>query len=195
MVITIKPKSLDRKWGAHALSYARFFPVFELLERRCPPLRSVLSLPIIHAMCQFIAVLLISECLCCGADQPGTVEAFKMRATVRDVVMLREFTGTAVQTHVDPLFVLTLHIESITPSLSGFTNGAVVNFAIHSPTLLFWEKAPKGKAVDFILSRESRVDKTTRWTIERNGQVGAANGNQPIRSDTNSTRSAAGSRR
>jgi hypothetical protein len=164
-----------------------------------PAWLSFIRWPTIHTMRQFLAILLISECICWGADQPSTVEAFKMRATVQDVVMLGQFSGTIVQTHSDPRFVLTLHIESITPSLSGFTNGSVVSFAIHSPTMLFAGETPKGKAVDFILSRESQVDKmTTSWRleIERKGQPdGAANGSQPIRSETNRTSSAAGSRR
>ena len=152
-----------------------------------------------NTMRYLFGILLVGTCVCGGSDQQGAVERFKMRATVQDVVVLQQFTGTVVQAHFDPFFALTLRIESVTPPLTNFTKGSVVTFAIHSPSMLFAGETPKGKTLDFVLSRETQSGKKTVFGLEverKGGQPdGAANGSQPIRSETNSTSSAAGSRR
>ncbi len=155
--------------------------------------------PAMHTMRHLFAILLISACVCWGSEQQGAVERFKMRATVQDVIVLHQFTGAVVQVHLDPRFALTLRIESVTPPLTNFTTGSVVTFAVHSPTKLFAGETPKGKTLDFVVSRETQAGKKTLWGLEverKSGQPsGAANGSQPIRSETNSTPAPAGSRR
>jgi hypothetical protein len=147
----------------------------------------------------FAALLMTASFVCAGADEKKVVEYFKMRAVVQDVVMLGQFTGSVIQTHFDPRYVVTLRIEAFTPPLSSFTNGAIVSFAIHSPTRLFAGETPKGKTLDFVLSRETQAGTSRFFGLEvdtKSGQQdGAANGSQPIRSVTNRTSSAAGSRR
>lgn len=82
-------------------------------------------------------ILLMSLCACWTSEPESTVESFKMRATVMDVVALQEFKGTATLTHFDPRFALTVKIEWVTPPLTNFPAGSLATFAIHSPTRLF----------------------------------------------------------
>ena len=77
----------------------------------------------------------------------------RLRATVQSVVILEGFSGTLTPVHFDPLFALTVRIESADPTIPNFRVGSVVTFGIHSPSLLFAGEgeAVKGKAYDFVL--------------------------------------------
>jgi len=152
--------------------------------------------PTMRAMRQTFAILLTTvSCVCARVDEQKVVEQLKVRAAVQDVTVLRQFTGSVVQTHFDPRYVVTLRIESVTPALSGLTNGSTMSFGIHSPALLFGGETPKGKTLDFVLSRETQAG-TSRFfglAVERKGgQEGPANRGQPLGSETNRTPPAAG---
>ena len=77
-----------------------------------------------------------------------------LRATVHSLVFLGDFSGKVIPVHADPRFALTMRIESASPAISNFPAGAVVTFAIHSPSLLLGCKAEKGKTYDFVLHRK-----------------------------------------
>lgn len=82
-----------------------------------------------------------------------------MRATVNDITMLQRFKGSAMVAHFDPRFVITLQIDSVTPPLTNYPADTLASFAIHSVAMLFPEYSQqelKGKAFDFVLSRETR---------------------------------------
>ncbi|HEY6971812.1 MAG TPA: hypothetical protein VJA94_21555 [Candidatus Angelobacter sp.] len=78
-----------------------------------------------------------------------------LKATVRAVIVLSDFSGTITPVHFDPLFALTVRIESANPAISNFRPGSLVTFAIHSPAQLFpgEGEAVKGKTYDFVLHR------------------------------------------
>lgn len=90
----------------------------------------------------------------------STKNGIHLRATVLDVVPLTDFSGEITSVGLDPRFALTVRIESVDPTITGFSAGAVVAFAIHSPALLFREDASKGKTYDFSLQREIKHGKT-----------------------------------
>jgi hypothetical protein len=149
------------------------------------------------AMPRTVAVLLtIASCVCAGTDSRSVIEQFKIRAAVQDITMSRQFTGSVIQTHFDSRYVITLRLQSVTPPLSGFTNGSIVSFAIHSPALLFAGETPKGKTVDFVVSRETWAGGSCFFglAVERqDGQKGGpANQSQPAGLKTNRASSAAG---
>jgi hypothetical protein len=77
-----------------------------------------------------------------------------LRATVQSVVPLTSFAGHVTPVDIDPRFALTVHVESVTPSVPNFSEGALGIFAIHSPSLLFAGDPTKGKAYDFSVRRE-----------------------------------------
>jgi len=153
--------------------------------------------PTMRVMRHTFAILLTTiSCVCARADEQKVVEQFKVRAAVQDVTVLRQFARSVVQTHFDPRYVVTLRIESVTPPLSSLTNGSTMSFAIHSPALLFGGETPKGRTLDFVLSRETQAG-TSRFfglAVERKGgqQDGPANRGQPVSSRTNRASSAAG---
>jgi len=136
------------------------------------------------------AVVLLNAMACRGAEQQTNVEHFMMRAVVADVVVLQEFKGSAYRTHFDPRFALTLRVESVAPPLTNFTNGTLVTFAIHSPTQLFFGDTPKGKTVDFSLSRKIEADKRIAWGLAVDQiyfQREGTNSPRPDHTGTNST--------
>lgn len=178
-------------------AYAPKMSLFAFLcqWRRATAQRRVAS---VSAMPHAVAVFLtIAWCVCAGTDSQSVIEQFKMRAAVQDITMSRQFRGSVIQTHFDSRYVMTLRIQSVTPPLSGFTNGSIVSFAIHSPALLFAGEPPKGKTVDFVVSRETRAGGSRFFglAVERqDGQKGGpANRSQPAGLKTNRTSSAAGS--
>ena len=95
-----------------------------------------------------------------------TIDEIHMRATVQDVVLLTHFSGKAIRVDFDPRFALTVRIESVGPANTNFTVGAVVAFAIHSPSLLFGEEAKKGKTYDFSVQREIKDGKTRYFGLK-----------------------------
>jgi hypothetical protein len=90
----------------------------------------------------------------------------QMRATVQDVVLLTDFSGKVIPVDFDPRFALTARIESVGPAATNFTVGAIVAFAIHSPSLLFGEEAKKGKTCDFSVQREITHGKTSYFGLK-----------------------------
>lgn len=65
---------------------------------------------------------------------PG--DEVRFRATVVSIDYLSKYKGRAYITHRDPLFALTLNIESTDPSNCQIKLGRQV-FAVHSPTYVF----------------------------------------------------------
>ncbi len=104
-------------------------------------------------MIRSLATLPIMMLACCVAETQHTNEQVSFRATVQDVVMLSSFSGAVIPVHVDPMFALTVRIESVASGITNFAAGSVVTFAIHSPSLLFAGEDTKGKTYDFWLSR------------------------------------------
>jgi len=96
-----------------------------------------------------------------GIDQTqNTKSEIHLRATVQDVVPLADYSGRVTPVDFDQRFALTVRIESVDPAIGGFTAGAVIAFAIHSPALLFGGDVTKGKTYDFSLQREVKHRKT-----------------------------------
>ena len=67
---------------------------------------------------------------------PGPGEEVRFRATVVSIDYLSRYEGRAYIAHFDPLFALTLNIESTNPSNCQIKLGRQV-FAVHSPTYVF----------------------------------------------------------
>jgi len=96
----------------------------------------------------------------------STIDKIHMRVTVQDVVLLTDFSGKVIPVDFDPRFAVTVRIESVGPAVTNFTVGAVVAFAIHSPSLLFGEEAKKGKTYDFSVQREIKHGKTKYFGLK-----------------------------
>ena|SRR6266404_2581130 len=96
----------------------------------------------------------------------STIDKIHMRVTVQDVVLLTDFSGKVIPVDCDPRFAVTVRIESVGPAVTNFTVGAVVAFAIHSPSLLFGEEAKKGKTCDFSVQREIKHGKTRYFGLK-----------------------------
>ena len=82
-------------------------------------------------------------------------DEIRLRARVKAVVPLEDFSGKVFPVDVDPHFALTVRIVSAAPAVADFNPGAVVTFAIHSPTIVFAGDATKGKTYNFSLCRET----------------------------------------
>ena len=96
---------------------------------------------------------IVISLLCFGALQAQNSDETHIRATVQAVVPLTSFAGQVTPVGVDPRFAMTVHLESVKPTLTNFPEGAAVTFAIHSPALLFAGEPMIGKAYDFSLRR------------------------------------------
>lgn len=107
-----------------------------------------------------LLVMLAVSLLACAGQAQTTIDEIHMRATVQDVVLLTDFSGKVIPVDFDPRFVLTVRIESVGPTATNFSVGAVVAFAIHSPSLLIGEEAKKGKTYDFSVQRKIKHGKT-----------------------------------
>ena len=99
-------------------------------------------------------------------DEKSQREEFRLRATVHDVVVLSSFSGTVTPVDADPRFAVTMRVDSITPSLTNFTKGATVIFAVHSLSRLFGAADAKGKTYDFTLRRETAGGKNRYSSLE-----------------------------
>jgi hypothetical protein len=96
----------------------------------------------------------------------STIDKIHIRATLQEVVLLTDFSGKVIAVDFDPRFALTVRIESVGPAANNFTVGAVVAFAIHSPSLLFGEEAKKGKMYNFSVQREIKHGKTRYFGLK-----------------------------
>jgi hypothetical protein len=117
-------------------------------------------------MIRSLAILAITTFVCCAAEAQQTNDQIHLRATVQDVVMLSSFSGTVTPVHRDPLFALTVRLESVTPAVTNFAAGSVVTFAIHSPSRLFAGEDAKGKTYDFSVRRETENGKMRYFELE-----------------------------
>lgn len=68
-----------------------------------------------------------------------------LRATIEAVVPLADFSGEIISADFDSRFALTLRVESVEPAVKEFGPGALVSFALHSPSLLFEGEPRKGR--------------------------------------------------
>src|SRR5262245_16956498 len=114
-------------------------------------------------MPRFIILLLLSLASGFATDAKSQLDEFRLRATVQSVVPLSGYSGTLTPVGTDPRFAVTVRVDSVTPALTNFAVGAVVTFAVHSPSRLFGATDGKGKSYDFILNRET-ADGKTRFT-------------------------------
>lgn len=89
----------------------------------------------------------------------STKDEIQLRAKVNAVVPLEDFSGRAFPVDIDPHFALTVRIVSAVPAVTDLNPGAVVTFAIHSPTIVFAGDSPKRKTYNFSLCRETGDDK------------------------------------
>jgi len=117
-------------------------------------------------MLRTITILLLSLTASLAADEKPQQEEFRLRATVQDVVALSSYSGSVIGIGADPRFAVNMRVDSITPSLTNFTKGASVTFAVHSPLQLFAAADAKGKTYDFTLHRETVGGKTSYSSLE-----------------------------
>ncbi|SRR5712692_393270 len=111
-------------------------------------------------MIRSLTILAASLFACTACQAQRTTDEVHLRATVQDIVLLSHFSGKITPVNFDPRFALTVRVESVIPATKNFTPGAVVAFAIHSPSMLFDGEATKGKTYDFSLMREVEHGKT-----------------------------------
>jgi hypothetical protein len=100
-------------------------------------------------MIRLFVIFGLSLLVCNPGQTQSTKDEIHLRATVRDVVPLSDFSGEITPVDFDPRFALTVRIESVDPAVGNFPAGTVVAFAIHSPALVFGDDATKGKTYDF----------------------------------------------
>jgi hypothetical protein len=87
----------------------------------------------------------------------------RLRATVKAIVPLADFSGAITPVDVDPRFALTVRIETAVPAVPEFGAGAVVTLGIHSPSLLLGVEPAQGKTYEFLLHR--RIEDRRLWWI------------------------------
>ena len=85
--------------------------------------------------------------------------AIHLRATVKAIVPLTDFSGQATLVDFAPRFALTLRVRTVNPVIDEFASGSDVTFAIHSPALLFEGDPAKDLLYDFYLLREIKDGK------------------------------------
>ena len=88
-------------------------------------------------MMRLFAILALCLLVGSSGQAQSTKDEIHMRATVRDVAPLAEFSGRVIAVDGDPRFALTVRIESVDPADGNFAVGTDVVFAIHSPAMLF----------------------------------------------------------
>jgi len=110
-------------------------------------------------MIRALAILAMSLWAWSIGQARSTKDEVRLRATVQAVVPLTDFSGTLTPVDIDPLFALTVRVESVAPKVPNFSAGAVVALGIHSPSRLFGVEPTKGKTYDFVLHRERRDGK------------------------------------
>jgi hypothetical protein len=105
-------------------------------------------------MLRSLAIVAMSLSACSAGRAQITNDVIHLRATVQAVVPLASFSGRITSVDVDPRFALTVRTESTVPAVANFTDGALVTFAIHSPSLLFAGEPTKGKTYALSLHRK-----------------------------------------
>jgi len=94
-----------------------------------------------------------------GSGKQITKDVIQLRASVKAIVQLQDFSGELVQVDTDPHFALTVSVVSVVPAIADFNPHAIVTFGIHSPTLVFAGDAKYGKTYNFSLCRENEGGK------------------------------------
>ena len=112
-----------------------------------------------YAVIRSLAILAVSLLAFKAGQAQNSDDEVHLRATVQTVVPLASFSGTVIPVHFDPLFAMTVRIESCVPAVTNFRAGTNVTLAIHSPSMLFAGEPTKGKTYDFVLHREIRDGK------------------------------------
>lgn len=110
-------------------------------------------------MVRLFAVLGVTLLACTAGRTQSASNEIQFRAVVQAVAPLSTFSGAVTPVGVDPRFALTVHIESVVATITDFSAGAQVTFAIHSPSLLFAGEPTQGKTYDFVLHREMKDGK------------------------------------
>jgi hypothetical protein len=102
-------------------------------------------------------MLLTASLVAIAQSTPAQTKIIELhlRAKIEAVVPLASFSGQVTPVDLDPRFALTLRAERVEPIMKEFVSGAVITFAIHSPSLLFAGDPSKGGAYDFNLRRET----------------------------------------
>jgi hypothetical protein len=90
----------------------------------------------------------------------------RLRATVKAIVPVADFSGVITTVDIDSRFALTLCIEGSVPAITDFGAGAVVTLGVHSPSFLFAGESAKGRAYDFLLHRRIEDGKMRFFGIE-----------------------------
>ena len=109
-------------------------------------------------------VILLCFAVVAVAQQQGTKtriahQEIRLRAKVKAVVPLQDFSGRVIPVDIDPHFALTVTVVSATPAIAQFTPRTVVTFAIHSPSIVFAGDASNGKTYNFSLCLETEEGK------------------------------------
>jgi hypothetical protein len=117
-------------------------------------------------MLRSVTFLLLSLVASSAADAKSQLEEFRLRATVRDIVVLSSYSGIVMPVDADPRFAVTMRVDSIMPALINFPKGATVTFAVHSPSVLFDAADAKGKTYDFTLRRNTADGKARFSSLE-----------------------------
>jgi hypothetical protein len=117
-------------------------------------------------MMRLFAILALCLLVGSSGQAQSTKDEIHMRATVRDVAPLAEFSGRVIAVDGDPRFALTVRIESVDPADGNFAVGTDVVFAIHSPAMLFATGPTIGKTYDFSVQREVDKGKTTYFGLK-----------------------------
>src|SRR5690348_17324560 len=100
-------------------------------------------------MIRLFVIFGLSLLVCNPGQTQSTKDEIHLRATVRDVVPLSDFSGKITPVDFDPRFALTVPIESVDPAVGNFPAGTVVAFAIHSPALGLETMPPKERRTTF----------------------------------------------
>jgi len=112
-----------------------------------------------------LALLALTLCAGFAGQAQSPEDEVRLRATVQAVAPLTDFSGTVTPVDIDPLFALTVRVESVVPKVPNFKADAVVTLGIHSPSRLFAGEPAKGKTYDFVLHREGSDGKRRFYWI------------------------------
>ena len=113
-----------------------------------------------------------------AAAQPAQGEEVHINAVVEAIVPLTDFSGAITPVDIDPKFALTLRIQTVNPTVEELVSGAVVTFAIHSPSLLFGAEPTKGAAYDLFLHREMESGQVRFYWMATH--AGCAQDDEPV---------------
>jgi len=107
----------------------------------------------------FPALLALITAVSVAADSSD----LEFRGRIVRVTTLQEHSGSAIATHFDPRFAVTVGVVSARPESVPFVNGKLVVLAIHSPAQVFSADADSlaGRTFDFALTRTTGNGRTS----------------------------------